>query len=52
VTLGIKTKGGVRGKEGGGPSAGAALSQDLPWDFFAEIFNIFGIADIFVIRAL
>jgi len=43
----------VRGKEGGGPSAGAALPQGpSPGISFAEIFNIFGIADIFVIRAL
>jgi hypothetical protein len=35
VTLGIKTKGGVRGNEGGGPSAGAALPPGaFAWDFF------------------
>jgi hypothetical protein len=45
VTLGIKTK-------GGGLSGRLLFPRTFPWDFFAEIFNIFGIADIFVIRAL
>jgi hypothetical protein len=54
VTLGIKTKGAECGvKKAADLQRGLLLPRGpSPGISFAEIFNIFGIADIFVIRAL
>jgi hypothetical protein len=52
VTLGIKRGAECGVKKAADLQRGLLFPRAFAWDFFAEIFNIFGIADIFVIRAL